>query len=172
MSVKTLDREGRWRDRTVSFRVSDEENERIDQLAAMSGKTKQDFIVSRLEGKEITVVATARVQKSLAVQARRVADELERLAGGDEVRERLANLSEALLGVLGQMADAGMKIDEDPEGTTLEEMETSELAATMTPEMRQVPLVPDEVEPIADADARKPKRRRRCTKGMFKRERP
>ena len=172
MSVKTLDREGRWRDRTVSFRVSDEENERIDQLAAMSGKTKQDFIVSRIEGKEITVVTTARVQKSLAVQARRVADELERLADGDEVRARLADLSEALLGVLGQMADAGMKIDEDPEGTTLEEMETSELAATMTPEMRQVPLVPDEVEPIADADARKPKRRRRCTKGMFKRERP
>ena len=172
MSVKTLDREGRWRDRTVSFRVSDEENERIDQLAAMSGKTKQDFIVSRLEGKEITVVATARVQKSLAVQARRVANELERLAGGDEVRKRLANLSEALLGVLEQMADAGMKIDEEPDGTTLEEMETSELAATMTPEMRQVPLVPDEVEPIADADARKPKRRRQCTKGMFKREKP
>ena len=172
MSVKTLDREGRWRDRTVSFRVSDEENERIDQLAAMSGKTKQDFIVSRLEGKEITVVTTARVQKSLAVQARRVADELERLADGDEVSARLADLSEALLGVLEQMADAGMKIDEDPEGTTLEEMETSELAATMTPEMRQIPLVPDEVEPIADADARKPKRRRRCTKGMFKRERP
>ena len=172
MSVKTLDREGRWRDRTVSFRVSDEENERIDQLAAMSGKTKQDFIVSRLEGREITVVATARVQKSLAVQARRVADELERLADGEAVCARLTDLSEALLGVLGQMADAGMKIDEDPEGTTLEEMETSELAATMTPEMRQVPLVPDEVEPIADADARKPKRRRQCTKGMFKREKP
>lgn len=172
MSVKTLDREGRWRDRTVSFRVSDEENERIDRLAAMSGKTKQDFIISRLEGNEIAVVATARVQKSLAIQAGRVADELERLAEGDEVCARLADLSEALIGVLSQMAEAGMTIDEAPEGATLEEMETSELAATMTPEMRQIPLTPDEVEPVACAEARKPKRRRQCTKGMFKRDAP
>lgn len=172
MSVKTLDREGRWRDRTVSFRVSDEENARIDRLAAMSGKTKQDFIISRLEGNEITVVATVRVQKSLAVQAGRVADELERLADGGEVSARLADLSEALLGVLSQMAEAGMKVDESQEGATLAEIETSELAATMTPEMRQIPLVPDEVEPIADVEARRPARRRSCTKGMFKRDRP
>ena len=41
MSVKSLDREGRWRDITIGFRVSEEENERINQLAALSGMTKQ-----------------------------------------------------------------------------------------------------------------------------------
>ncbi len=170
MSVKSLDGEGRWRDKTVAFRVSDEENERVNQLAAMSGKTKQEFIMSRLEGAEITVVATARVQKSLAIQARRVADELERLAGGDEVNARLADLSGALLDVLAQMAAQGATIDEDAEGSTLEEIETSELAATMTPEMRQIPLAPEEVEAVADAKSRRPRRRRACTKGMFKRD--
>ena len=48
MSVKSLDREGRWRDTTVGFRVSEEENERINQLAALSGMTKQAFIINRL----------------------------------------------------------------------------------------------------------------------------
>lgn len=160
MSVKSLDGEGRWRDKTVAFRVSGEENERVNQLAAMSGKTKQEFIMSRLEGSEITVVATARVQKSLAIQARRVADEL----------ERLADLSGALLDVLAQMTAQGATIDEDAEGSTLEEIETSELAATMTPEMRQIPLTPEEVEAVADAKSRRPRRRRACTKGMFKRD--
>ena len=49
MSVKSLDREGRWRDTTVGFRVSEEENERINQLAALSGMTKQAFIINRLK---------------------------------------------------------------------------------------------------------------------------
>ena len=134
MSVKSLDREGRWRDTTVGFRVSEEENKRINQLAALSGMTKQAFIINRLEGNEITVLATVRVQKALAIQAKRVADK-------------------------------------HSEGTTLEEMETSELSETMAPDMRQIPLTPKEVEPIADAGARKPKRHRESTKGMFKKER-
>lgn len=46
MSVKSLDREGRWRDITIGFRVSEEENERINQLAALSGMTKQAFIMT------------------------------------------------------------------------------------------------------------------------------
>ncbi len=170
MSVKSLDREGRWRDKTVAFRVSDEENERIDQLAAMSGTTKQEFILSRLEGREITVLATARVQKSLAVQARRVADELARLADGDPVNARLADLSEAILDVLGQMAAQGATIDEGAEGSTLEEMETADLGAVMTPDMRQIPLEPADVEALGGSERRKPAKRRACTKGMFKRE--
>lgn len=147
MSVKSLDREGRWRDTTVGFRVSEEENERINQLAALSGMTKQAFIINRLEGNEITVLA------------------------GKRVNERLVDVSEAILDVLAQMNEQGMVIDKHSEGTTLEEMETSELSETMAPDMRQIPLTPEEVEPIADADARKPKRRRESTKGMFKRER-
>ena len=64
-----------------------------------------------------------------------------------------------------------MVIDKHSEGTTLEEMETSDLSETMAPDMRQIPLTPEKVEPIADAGARKPKRRRESTKGMFKKER-
>lgn len=171
MSVKSLDREGRWRDTTVGFRVSEEENERINQLAALSGMTKQAFIINRLEGNEITVLATIRVQKALAIQAKRVADELSRISAGKRVNDRLVDVSEAILDVLTQMNEQGMVIDKHSEGTTLEEMETSELSETMAPNMRQIPLTPEDVKPIADAGARKPKRRRESTKGMFKKER-
>ena len=172
MSVKSLDREGRWRDTTVGFRVSEEENERINQLAALSGMTKQAFIINRLEGNEITVLATVRVQKALAIQAKRVADELSRISAGERVNERLLDVSETILDVLAQMNERGMAIDKHSDGLTLEEMETSDLSETMAPDMRQIPLAPEEVEPVADADARKPKRHRKSTKGMFKKERP
>lgn len=147
MSVKSLDREGRWRDTAVGFRVSEEENERINQLAAL------------------------RVQKVLTIQAKRVADELSRISAGERVNERLLDVSETILDVLAQMNERGMAIDKHSDGLTLEEMETSDLSETMAPDMRQIPLTPEEVEPLADADARKPKRHRKSTKGMFKKKR-
>ena len=168
MSIKSLDREGRWRDVTIGFRVSGEENERINQLAALSGMTKQAFIIDRLEGNEITVLATTRVQKALAIQAKRVADELSRISVGDKVNERLIDVSDAILHVLAQMNDQGMVIDNHSDGLTLEEMELSDLSETMAPDMRQIPLTPAEVKPVADAQDRKPKSRRKSTKGMFK----
>lgn len=39
----------RQRSVTIGFRVSKEQAERIDLLVALSGKTKQDYIVERLE---------------------------------------------------------------------------------------------------------------------------
>ena len=87
MSVKNLDREGRWRDITIGFRVSEEENERINQLAALSGMTKQAFIIDRLEGNEITVLATTRVQKALAFQEMCIRDSVGHLQLHEFVHE-------------------------------------------------------------------------------------
>ena len=40
---KNLDYKGRWRNKTVAFRVSEEEAKLIDDLVALSGLTKQDL---------------------------------------------------------------------------------------------------------------------------------
>ena len=69
------------------------------------------IIISRLEGSEITVLATARVQKAMAIQARRVADELSRISAGACANARLLDVSEAILDVLTQMNEQGMAID-------------------------------------------------------------
>ena len=48
MSAKNLDNHNRWRNKTVAFRVSPEENEQIDAAVRLSGLTKQDYITKRL----------------------------------------------------------------------------------------------------------------------------
>ena len=45
---KSLDYKGRWRNHTVAFRVSDEEAKLLNDLVALSGLTKQDYITRRL----------------------------------------------------------------------------------------------------------------------------
>ena len=48
MSAKNLDSKGRFRARTIGFRVSPEEDQLINSAVALSGLTKQDYIVKRL----------------------------------------------------------------------------------------------------------------------------
>lgn len=48
MSAKNMDNHNRWRNRTVAFRVSDEENAQIDLAVKLTGLTKQDYITRRL----------------------------------------------------------------------------------------------------------------------------
>ena len=42
---RKLDNRGRWRNKTVAFRVSEEEAKQIDVCVRLSGLTKQDYIV-------------------------------------------------------------------------------------------------------------------------------
>lgn len=45
---KKLDHNGRWRNRIIGFRVSDEEAKLLNDLVELSGLTKQDYIMRRL----------------------------------------------------------------------------------------------------------------------------
>lgn len=48
MSAKNLDPKGRFRSKTIGFRVSPEEDRKINLAVSISGLTKQDYIVKRL----------------------------------------------------------------------------------------------------------------------------
>ncbi|MUT95432.1 MAG: hypothetical protein EP147_06075 [Subdoligranulum sp.] len=82
---KALDRQGRWRSKTVAFRVSPEENSQIEMKVRLSGLTKQDYIVSRLAEREIRVVGNPRVYKALKNQMADIYEELQRLTSAQEV---------------------------------------------------------------------------------------
>lgn len=56
MSAKCLDKQGRWRNKTVAFRVSPEEDELLETAVRLSGLTKQDYIIRRLQTKARLVV--------------------------------------------------------------------------------------------------------------------
>ena len=80
MSERNNDRSGRWRNRTVAFRVSEEEARQLDMLVSISGLTKQDYITSKLLDRRVTVEPSSRIQRNLAGVMREVLAELEQVA--------------------------------------------------------------------------------------------
>ena len=65
MSLKNRDNHNRWRNKTVAFRVSPEEDTQIETFVKLSGLTKQDYIIARLLKFEITVQGNPRVYKAM-----------------------------------------------------------------------------------------------------------
>lgn len=105
MSVRVLDQQGRWRNKTVAFRVSPEEDEQIEAAVRLSGLTKQDYIIKRLQEKDIVVVGNPRVYKALKNELARVLDELCRIDGGDEVSKDLIDTIELIVITMQGMKD-------------------------------------------------------------------
>ncbi len=51
MSAKCLDQQGLWRNKVVPFRMSPEENELLETEVRLSGLSKQEYIIRRLQEK-------------------------------------------------------------------------------------------------------------------------
>ena len=86
---KNLDYKGRWRNKTVGFRVSEEEAKLIDTQVALSGLTKQDYIIRRLQCRDVVVQGNPRVYKALRNQMADIYEELKRLESGSEANDEL-----------------------------------------------------------------------------------
>lgn len=89
---KILDRQGRWRNKVVAFRLSPEEDVLLERKIAITGLTKQDYIIRRLLEQEIHVQGNPRVYKALRDQLVEVLEELRRISAGETVPEDLAEL--------------------------------------------------------------------------------
>lgn len=104
MSAKNNDAKGRFRSVIVGFRVSPEESELLNRFVALSGITKQDYIIRQLLNREIIVQGNPKVYKALKNQLAAVLDELRRI-------ESSGTVSDELLDLIRQIAEimAGMK---------------------------------------------------------------
>ena len=113
MSLKNKDEHNRWRNKTVAFRVSPEEDAQIERYVQLSGLTKQDYIVSRLTDREIRrlthkdvmVQGNPRVFKALRNQLAEVLLELQRIETGGAVNDELLDLIEMIADILGGMKE-------------------------------------------------------------------
>ena len=103
MSAKSLDSKGRWRSRTVSFRMSPEEDLQLEAFARLSGMTKQDYIISRLLNREVVVQSNPRVYKALRNELAAVLAELRRIESGQSVDDDLLTVISQINTILGQM---------------------------------------------------------------------
>ncbi|MCI1998875.1 MAG: hypothetical protein LKJ75_00275 [Clostridia bacterium] len=89
MFLKNRDEKGRWRNKTVAFRASPEEDEQIETAVRLSGLTKQDYIIRRLQNRDVVVVGNPRVYKALRNQLAAVLTELQRINAGATVNSEL-----------------------------------------------------------------------------------
>ena len=123
MSVKVLDRQGRWRNKTVAFRVSPEEDEQIEAAVRLSGLTKQDYIIRRLQEKEIVVMGNPRVYKVLKNELAKVLEELGRIEAETEVSKDLLDTIELITITMQGMKDEknAFKCQQTPKGRDLVE---------------------------------------------------
>ena len=103
MSAKNLDRHNRWRNITVAFRVSPEEDREIETAVRLSGLTKQDYITRRLLCREVVVQGNPRVYKALRNELAAVLAELRRIEAG--VDEELMDNIELIAAILDGMRE-------------------------------------------------------------------
>ena len=105
MSLKNRDEHNRWRNKTVAFRVSPEEDKKIETYVRLSGLTKQDYITRRLTHRDIVVQGNPRVFKALRNQLADVLAELQRIESGSEVDEDLLDVIEMIADILGGLKE-------------------------------------------------------------------
>lgn len=105
MSKKNLDKYGRLRSKTVAFRMSPEEANLLDKLVAISGMTKQDYIISKLSDTTVKVVPSSRMQKGMEDAMLLIYRELLRITDTDSVSPELAALTEKVGSIFADLTE-------------------------------------------------------------------
>lgn len=103
MSAKNMDNHNRWRNKTIAFRVSPEENAQLEVAVQLTGLTKQDYIIRRLLCKDVVVQGNPRVYKALRNELAAVLAELHRIESGKGVDDELLDIIELIAVILGGM---------------------------------------------------------------------
>ena len=92
MSAKNVDRHNRFRNITVGFRVSTEENEEINRAVALSGLSKQEYCYRRCMERDVVVQGNPRVYKALRDELANVLTELKRIEKLTDEHDELLQL--------------------------------------------------------------------------------
>ena len=105
MSAKNMDKHNRWRNRTVAFRVSEEENAQINTFVKLAGTTKQNYVTQRLLCHDIIVQGNPRVYKALKEQLAAVLVELRWIDSGTEVSDDLLDTIRMIARIMDGMKE-------------------------------------------------------------------
>lgn len=105
MSLKNKDNHNRWRNKTVAFRVSPEEDEQLEIAVKLTGLTKQDYITRRLLCRDVVVQGNPRVYKALRDRLSTVLDELKRIEAGSGVNDELLDTINMIAGIMDGMKE-------------------------------------------------------------------
>ena len=96
MSEKARDNHGRWRSKTIAFRISPEENKMLEDFVRLSGLTKQDYVIRRVLNREVSVMPNPRVHKALREQMQKMCEEFLRLYNVNEASPEMLAVFEMI----------------------------------------------------------------------------
>ena len=105
MSAKNRDEHNRWRNITVGFRVSPEENELLNRAVALSGLPKQEYCYRRCMNRDVIVQGNPRVYKALKNELAAVLQELQRIKASSGVNDELLNIIKLIADILGGLKE-------------------------------------------------------------------
>ena len=105
MSLKNRDEHNRWRNKTVAFRISPEEDDLLEKFVRLSGLTKQDYITRRLLCKDVVVQGNPRVYKALRDQLAAMLDELRRIEAGQKIDNDLMDTIDMIAVIMNGMKE-------------------------------------------------------------------
>ena len=105
MSAKNRDNKNRWRNITVGFRVSPEENERINKAVALSGLPKQEYCYRRCLNQDVVVQGNPRVYKALRDELATMLGELRRIEAGQGVNDELLDTIQMIATIMNGMQE-------------------------------------------------------------------
>ena len=105
MSLKSRDEHNRWRNKTVAFRISPEEDDLLEKFVRLSGLTKQDYITRRLLFRDVVVQGNPRVYKALRDQLAAVLDELRRIEAGQKIDDDLVDTIDMIAVIMNGMKE-------------------------------------------------------------------
>lgn len=105
MSVKLRDEHNRFRNITVGFRVSPEENELLNKAVALSGLPKQEYCYKKCMNQSVVVQGNPRVYKALRNNMAEILTELQRINAGNQIDDELLKLIKMITDILGGLKE-------------------------------------------------------------------
>ena len=105
MSKKNYDNHNRWRNKTVAFRVSAEEDLQLETLVKLTGLTKHDYNIQRLLARDEEVQGNPQGSKALRDQLSAVLDELRRIEAGQSVNDELLDTIRMITTIMNGMQE-------------------------------------------------------------------
>lgn len=94
---------GRFRSKSIGFRMSPEEYEMINLAVSLSGIPKQDYIVSKLLDRTVVVKGNCKLHRAVYDRLTQVLNELVRIENGADVDEELLDRISMIVGLIDSL---------------------------------------------------------------------
>ena len=107
---KNKDKYNRWRNVTIAFRVTEEENALLNRMVKISGLTKQEYLTSNMLKRDIVVSGNPKVYKALKNEMKDIYQELSRMQSAEEISDELSEVIQMVCDVVNGMKEENYDI--------------------------------------------------------------